>query len=41
LLAVSGCGKAENADGTVKREAGNWKTDVKLVKFEVPGIRPK
>ena len=37
-LAVSGCGKSENAGGTVKREAGNWKTDVKLVKFEVPGM---
>lgn len=37
-LAVSGCGKTENAGGTVKREAGNWKTDVKLVKFEVPGM---
>ena len=38
LLAVSGCGKSENAGGAVKREAGNWKTDVKLVKFEVPGM---
>lgn len=37
-LAVSGCGKSENAGGTVKREAGNWKTDVKLVKFDVPGM---
>lgn len=37
-LAISGCGKSENAGGTVKREAGNWKTDVKLVKFEVPGM---
>lgn len=37
-LAVSGCGKSENAGGTVKREAGNWTTDVKLVKFEVPGM---
>jgi hypothetical protein len=37
-LAVSGCGKSENAGGTVKREAGNWKTDIKLVKFEVPGM---
>ena len=24
LLAVTGCGKAENAGGAVKREAGNW-----------------
>ncbi len=38
LIAVSGCGKSENASGPVKREAGNWKTDVKLVKFEVPGM---
>ncbi|WP_158213672.1 DUF3617 domain-containing protein [Sphingopyxis witflariensis] len=35
VLAVAGCGKA---DGPVKREAGNWKNDVKLVKFEVPGM---
>ena len=40
LITVSGCGKSENAaaSGPVKREAGNWKTDVKLVKFEVPGM---
>ena len=39
LVAVSGCGKSENAaSGPVKREAGNWKTDIKLVKFEVPGM---
>ena len=38
LIAVSGCGKTENASGPVKREAGNWKTNVKLVKFEVPGM---
>lgn len=37
-LAVSGCGKSEKADGPVKREAGNWKTDIKLVKFEMPGM---
>ena len=38
-LAVAGCsGGGEKADGPVKREAGNWKTDVKLVKFEVPGM---
>ena len=42
LIAVSGCGKSENAaSGPVKREAGNWKTDVKLVKFEVPGMPPE
>lgn len=43
LIAVSGCGKSENAaaGGTVKREAGNWKTDVKLVKFEMPGMPPE
>ena len=43
LIAVSGCGKSDKSgaaasDGPVKREAGNWKTDVKLVKFEVPGM---
>ena len=42
LVAVAGCsGKGENAGGTAKREAGNWKTDVKLVKFEVPGMAPE
>ena len=42
LVAVAGCsGKGENAGGTAKREAGNWKTDVKLVKFEVPAWHPK
>ncbi|MBR2173675.1 DUF3617 domain-containing protein [Sphingopyxis sp.] len=43
LIAVSGCGKSENAaaSGPVKREAGNWKTDVKLVKFEMPGMPPE
>ena len=42
LVAVAGCSdKSENAGGTVKREAGNWKTDVKLVKFEVPGMPPE
>jgi predicted 3-demethylubiquinone-9 3-methyltransferase (glyoxalase superfamily) len=38
LIAAAGCSKAANSDGPVKREAGNWKTDVKLVKFEVPGM---
>ncbi|WP_033072891.1 DUF3617 domain-containing protein [Sphingopyxis sp. MWB1] len=40
LLALAGCSGAsdENAGGTVKREAGNWRTDVKLVKFDVPGM---
>ena len=41
-LALGGCGKSEDtatsSTGTVKREAGNWKTDVKLVKFEMPGV---
>src|SRR3546814_12339486 len=42
LVAVAGCSdKGENAGGTVKREAGNWKTDVKLVKFEVTGMAPE
>src|SRR3546814_2353993 len=42
LVAVAGCSdKSENAGGTVKREAGNWKTDVKLVKIEVPGMAPE
>src|SRR3546814_13462087 len=25
------------ATGPIKREAGNWKTEVKLVKFDMPG----
>lgn len=41
-LALSGCGKSDNtaaaSAGMVKREAGNWKTDIKLVKFEMPGV---
>lgn len=37
-LTGAACSKTENAEGPVKREAGNWKTDVTLVKFEVPGM---
>src|SRR3546814_17910629 len=41
-LALSGCGKSDDtaatSAGTVKREAGNWTTDIKLVKFEMPGV---
>ena len=47
-LALAGCGKTDDAAGTkgsdtassapVKREAGNWKTEVKLVKFDMPGV---
>ena len=37
-LAVSGCGKSDNAGGPVKRAAGNWKTGIELVKFDVPGM---
>lgn len=37
-VAATGCSKTENSEGPVKREAGNWKTDVKLVKFDVPGM---
>ena len=37
-LVVSGCGKSENAAGPVKREAGNWKTSLELVKLEAPGM---
>jgi len=28
---------AGTATGPIKREAGNWKTEVKLVKFDMPG----
>ncbi len=44
-LALTACGgggdkKEEKvaASGPVKREAGNWKTDVKLVKLDIPGV---
>lgn len=41
-LTLGGCGesgdKASAPVGTVQREAGNWKTDIKLVKFEMPGV---
>src|SRR3546814_6042895 len=41
-LALSGWGKSDDtaatSAGTVKREAGNWKTDIRLVKFEMPGV---
>jgi hypothetical protein len=42
-LAATGCGKSDSgsgaaASGPVKREAGNWKTDIELVKFEMPGM---
>ncbi|WP_447764246.1 DUF3617 domain-containing protein [Sphingopyxis panaciterrae] len=29
---------AASSSAPVKREAGNWKTDVKLVKFDMPGV---
>ncbi|MEI4509393.1 DUF3617 domain-containing protein [Sphingopyxis sp. CCNWLW253] len=42
VLVLGGCGKSNDTvaapTGTVKREGGNWKTDVKLVKFEMPGV---
>ncbi|HMO75675.1 MAG TPA: DUF3617 domain-containing protein [Sphingopyxis sp.] len=41
VLAISGCSKGDDKttdSGVVKREAGSWKTDIKLVKFEMPGI---
>lgn len=40
LLAVAGCGKAAS-DGPVKREAGSWKTNIKVVKLEVKGMPPE
>lgn len=37
--AATGTGDAPvPATGAVKREAGNWKTDIKLVKFDMPGM---
>jgi Protein of unknown function (DUF3617) len=41
LVACSGGKKDEEqaaASGPVKREAGNWKTDIKLVKLDIPGM---
>ncbi len=44
-LALSACGKSETAvvgkDGVVKREAGSWKSDISIAKFEVPGAPPE
>ena len=44
-LALVGCGQSDDAPGTaaqtVKRKAGNWRTDVELVKFEMPGVPDK
>lgn len=44
-LALAGCGKKEgaSADATtpVKREAGLWKSDMKLTKFDMPGAPPE
>lgn len=37
VLTVAGCVE----DGSVSREAGNWKLDRKLVKFEMPGMPPE
>jgi hypothetical protein len=41
-LAVTGCSKSESGASAssepVKRQAGNWKTDIELVKFEMPGM---
>lgn len=38
MLGVSGCGQGEKAGVPVKRDAGQWKTDVEVVKIEVPGM---
>jgi Protein of unknown function (DUF3617) len=44
VLMLSACGgakdeeKAAATSGPAKREAGNWKTDVKLVSLNVPGM---
>lgn len=41
-LTLGGCGNAENVatSGPEKREAGHWKTETKLVKFELAGDDP-
>jgi outer membrane murein-binding lipoprotein Lpp len=36
-LALAGCGKS----GPPKREAGNWKTEMKLVSLDMPGMDAK
>ncbi len=45
MLLLSACGgaakdekKAAEASGPVKREAGNWKTDIKMVSLNAPGM---
>ncbi len=44
-LALSACGKSGTAtpgkDEVVKREAGSWKSDISIAKFEVPGAPPE
>ncbi len=42
-LALGGCGgKTETtASGSVKREAGSWKTEITVIKFDVPGAPPE
>jgi hypothetical protein len=47
-LALSGCGKADEktaekkvSSETIKREAGSWKNDITIAKFEMPGAPPE
>jgi hypothetical protein len=45
-VALAACGSGSSggsaaSSGPVKREAGSWKTDLKLVKFDMPGMPPK
>lgn len=44
-LALNACSSKEegaaSSDGPVKREAGSWKNDIKLVRFDLPGAPPE
>jgi Protein of unknown function (DUF3617) len=40
-LSLSGCGSKEAASGVVKRDAGSWKSEISINKFELPGAPPE
>lgn len=44
-VALAGCSKGDGgssaSSGPIKREAGNWKTTLEVVKFDIPGAPPE
>ncbi len=42
-LALTACnsGGSSASSGPVKREAGSWQTDIKLIKADIPGMPPE